>query len=166
MRKRPDLILLAAVATISSFTVTACVTTLTTPTPLSKRGAAATEAGSATRSDPGPAPAPAAPTSKNWTRISENPSSVVPSGLPKEAPTDHLHGEWLQTQDGSTRWFVPKGGFGKRSEDELRNEAYSMRSTADESSQVSRERRLPARARSWGSLLRRHARKTAEDNEP
>lgn len=102
---------------------------------------------------------------KNWARISENPSSFVPRGLPKDAPADHLSGEWLQTQDGSTRWFVPKGGFGKRSEDELRSEAYSMRRTADESSQAGRERRLPARAKSWGSLLRRPADKTAEGGQ-
>ena len=152
MKKRNQLGALVALVVALSFTACATIIPTIKPEPASQTGSAEAE-----RVPP--------PTSENWTRISQDPFSFVPRGMPEEAPTDHLSGEWLQSQDGSARWFVPKGGFGKRSEKELRSEAYSMRSKADESSLASKEKRLPAKAKSWGSLLRPLTRNKVEDEE-
>ena len=83
--------------------------------------------------------------------------------MPKDAATDHLNGEWVHSGDRSAKWFVPKGGIGTRTEKELLAEALSMRTQADGAPQARQENRVAAPKKSWGSLLRPHARTTAAD---
>jgi hypothetical protein len=108
----------------------ACLTT----TPFSKVGDSDADSAPKTDAKTEPQAKPVAlppPSNANWTLISENPFSYLPKELPKDSPTDHLNGEWVQSTDNNSRWFIPKGGTGERTDDQLRSEAFSMRAHAD-----------------------------------
>ena len=189
MRKRPDPRALVALAIASSFLVTACVTTgqkegesataleaikarLKRAPATAPAAAPASKPAAAPASEPAAAPAPAPspsppPSNANWTLISDQPFSYFPKGLPKDSLTDHLHGEWVNSGDGSSRWFVPKGGHGGRSEKELQAEALSLRTAADQTQQAQNKTRSgsASSASSFASgLLDRLPKRAAKEN--
>ena len=74
-----------------------------------------------------------AKTSKNpgWVLVAEEPPTFFPAGLPKDAPTNYRHGEWVKAGRRGTKWFIPRGGIGERSEASLREEALAATTRAE-----------------------------------
>lgn len=69
-------------------------------------------------------PAPQA----RWVKVSSQPPTYYPRGIPADCPTDHWSGEWVETGDEKgTRYFIPLHGLGERRE-ALVDDALSARS--------------------------------------
>lgn len=61
---------------------------------------------------------------ENWYLVSREPPTFYPKGLPEDAPTEGGHGEWVEARNRTVRWFVPYGGVGELSIEQLRKEAF------------------------------------------
>lgn len=54
----------------------------------------------------------------NWVKVSSQPPTYYPVGVPVDCPTDHFSGEWVYTGDEQgTRYFIPLHGL-----DEIRRQ--------------------------------------------
>jgi hypothetical protein len=63
-----------------------------------------------------------------WVKVSSQPPTYYPGGVPADCPTDHWSGEWVYTGDEKgTRYFIPLHGMGDKRE-ALVHDALSKRS--------------------------------------
>ena len=50
-----------------------------------------------------------------WVKVSSQPPTFYPRGVPADCPTDHWSGEWIYTGDErGTRYFIPLHGLGEK----------------------------------------------------
>lgn len=110
---------------------------------------------------------PLTPPSDYWVLVSEDPITFHPKGMSEDIKTDRTRGEWVEVGAHKTRFFIPRGGVENRSEHQLMEEAFSVRSGAEKREtkrqNVAAERRKnksqkPSFADRLGyDLLRHHA---------
>lgn len=77
---------------------------------------------------------------EGWVKVSENPLTFFPEGLPKDADTTAASGDWVEAGPQNARWFIPREGYGGRTEQELFGEAFSMR-TKSQNKEIARSNR-------------------------
>lgn len=62
-----------------------------------------------------------------WTKVSDDPPSWIPSGLPRKMPSKRS-GQWIVDARDGWRFFVPSKGSGKFSTEYIRIQAYNAAS--------------------------------------
>jgi hypothetical protein len=85
---------------------------------------------------------------KNWVKVSSQPPTYYPKGVPANIDTDHWIGDWVYADDETgSRYFIPLHGMGTRRES-LVHDALSARS----------ERKLAVIEAEDGEILARNIR--------
>lgn len=65
-----------------------------------------------TSNSPGPTRVPMSTAAANWVKVSSQPPTYYPAGVPADCPTDHFSGEWVYTGDErGSRYFIPLHGL-------------------------------------------------------
>lgn len=67
-----------------------------------------------------------------WYLTGENPPKYFPKGVSPDSPTSYEYGEWVYAGENGEPWFIPKG-LDKERRDELRKDAFAMRSASQRS---------------------------------
>ena len=81
---------------------------------------------------------PPAP-STNWVKVSSNPQTWYPRGVPADCPTDHHNGEWVYTENSqNARYFIPLHSLPQNRRADLLDEALAAR-TPDKVARIARE---------------------------
>ncbi|MDA7651994.1 hypothetical protein N8582_02245 [Akkermansiaceae bacterium] len=66
--------------------------------------------------------------SKGWVKVSSEPPTWYPRGVPADHPTDYRSGEWIHLKDtANTRFFIPLHGLLSEKRKALEAEAMAAR---------------------------------------
>jgi len=66
--------------------------------------------------------------SKGWVKVSSEPPTWYPRGVPADHPTDYRSGEWIHLKDtANTRFFIPLNGLLTEKRKSLEAEAMAAR---------------------------------------